>query len=116
AATAGSTTAGEVKTTSEVEESTQGTTREVVETTVEGNTLSPIRGNPTSLPNDKFPTELVAKIVIEILETTDNHSPKQVTLSVVACAPGVTVGTTEGTTREVVETTGETAPTVLTTG
>ncbi|CAF4978778.1 unnamed protein product, partial [Rotaria magnacalcarata] len=33
AATAGSTTAGEVKTTSEVEESTQGTTREVVETT-----------------------------------------------------------------------------------
>ncbi|CAF2101367.1 unnamed protein product, partial [Rotaria magnacalcarata] len=67
-------------------------------TTVEGETLSPIRGNPTSLPNHEFPTELVAKIVIEILETTDNHSPKQVTLSVVACAPGVTVGTTEGTT------------------
>ncbi|CAF1512402.1 unnamed protein product, partial [Adineta steineri] len=78
--------------------STNGAAIVVTLTTVEGETLSPIRGNPTSLPNDKFPTELVAKIVIEILETTDNHSPKQVTLSVVACAPGVTVGTTEGTT------------------
>ncbi|CAF1528646.1 unnamed protein product, partial [Adineta steineri] len=76
--------------------STNGAAIVVTLTTVEGETLSPIRGNPTSLPNDKFPTELVAKIVIEILETTDNHSPKQVTLSVVACAPGVTVGTTEG--------------------
>jgi hypothetical protein len=67
-------------------------------TTVEGETLSPIRGNPTHLPKNEFPTEHVAKIVIEIVETTDNESPKEVTLSVVACAPGVTVGTTERTT------------------
>jgi hypothetical protein len=65
-------------------------------TTVEGETLSPIRGKPTHLPKNEFPTEHVAKIVIEIVETTDKESPKEVTLSVVACAPGVTVGTTEG--------------------
>ncbi|CAF3477285.1 unnamed protein product [Rotaria socialis] len=67
----------------------------VILTTVEGKTLSPIRGHPTSLPNHEFPAELVTKIVIQIVETTDKHSPKQVTLSVVACAPRVTVGTTE---------------------
>ncbi|CAM4910131.1 unnamed protein product [Rotaria socialis] len=72
----------------------------VILTTVEGKTLSPIRGHPTSLPNHEFPAELVTKIVIQIVETTDNHSPKQVTLSVVACAPRVTVGTTEGTTTQ----------------
>ena len=65
-------------------------------TTDKGVTLAPITGKPTSLPKQKFPTDKVKKIVIEILATTDNESPKGVTLSVVACAPGITTATTKG--------------------
>jgi hypothetical protein len=65
-------------------------------TTDKGVTLTPITGKPTDLPKNQFPTEKVTKIVIEILQTTDNQSPKGVTLSVVACAPGITTGTTQG--------------------
>lgn len=67
-------------------------------TTVSGVTLSPIEGQPMNLPTDHFTTDEIAKIIIEFIDTSDKKSPRGVTLSVVACAPGVKTTTTEGNT------------------
>ncbi|CAF4193350.1 unnamed protein product, partial [Rotaria sp. Silwood2] len=67
-------------------------------TTILGNNVISIRGSPTALPIDEFPIEKVVKIIIELTSTSDNSSPKGVTLSIVACAPGTTTAMTEGTT------------------
>ncbi len=66
---------------------------EVTFITKSGVETTPIQGAPTSLPTNKFPAEKVVEIVIKITKTTDNDSPKDVTLSVIACAEG-TVSTT----------------------
>ncbi len=63
---------------------------EVVFTTKSGRGTTPIRGAPTSLPTNQFPIEEVVEIVIKVKKTTDDQSPKHVTLSVIACAEGVT--------------------------
>ena len=65
-------------------------------TTISGINTTPIRGNPTDLPRNEFPKENVVTITIELTSTSDNSSPKGVTLSVVACAPGKTTVVTEG--------------------
>jgi hypothetical protein len=69
---------------------------EVVFTTESGRGSSPIRGAPTSLPTKEFPTEKVTEIVIKVKKTTDNNAPKDVTLSVIACAEGVTTAVSAG--------------------
>lgn len=65
-------------------------------TTVSDITLPAIEGAPTDLPSDQFPTEKIDVILIEILSTFDNKAPRGVTISVVACAPGITTSTTKG--------------------
>ena len=55
---------------------------EVTFTTKSGKVTTPIRGSPTSLPTDKFPTEKVVKIVIQVTKTNNYQSPTDVTLSV----------------------------------
>jgi hypothetical protein len=69
---------------------------EVVFTTESRRGSSPIRGAPTSLPTKEFPTEKVTEIVIKVKKTTDNNGPKDVTLSVIACAEGVTTAVSAG--------------------
>jgi hypothetical protein len=69
---------------------------EVVFTTESSLESSPIRGAPTSLPTKEFPTEKVIEIVIKVKKTTDGNSPKDVTLSVIACAEGLTSTTRAG--------------------
>jgi hypothetical protein len=69
---------------------------EVVFTTKSGRQTTPIKGAPTSLPNDEFPTEKVVKIVVTITKTSDNKPPKDVTLSVIACAEGTVTTTPTG--------------------
>jgi hypothetical protein len=71
---------------------------EVTFTTTSGQETTPIRGSPTSLPTDKFPTEKVVEIVVKVTKTTDDESPKDVTLSVIACAEGTVTTTTTGNT------------------
>jgi hypothetical protein len=63
---------------------------EVTFITKSGVETTPIQGAPTSLPTNNFPTEKVVEIFIKITKTTDNDSPKHVTLSVIACAEGTT--------------------------
>ncbi|CAF3340323.1 unnamed protein product, partial [Rotaria sp. Silwood2] len=70
----------------------------VIFTTILGVVVGPILGSPTSLPADEFPTERVAKIIIDLTSTMQDSPPKGVTLSIVACAPGTTTAMTEGTT------------------
>ena len=65
-------------------------------TTKSGVDTQPVRGSPTALPTDHFPTENVVQIEIVFLQTTDNQPPKNVTLSVDACGPPTTAGITEG--------------------
>ena len=67
---------------------------EVIFTTESGRELAPIRGAPTSLPTDKFPAEKVSEIIVKVIKTTDGKAPQDVTLSVIACAEGVTTGRT----------------------
>ena len=67
---------------------------EVIFKTESGVQTAPIRGAPTSLPKDKFPTDKVSEIVIKVIKTTDDKAPEDVTLSIIACAEGVTTGTT----------------------
>ena len=69
---------------------------EVTFTTTSGQKTTPIQGAPTSLPTDKFPTEKVEEIVVKVTKTTDNKSPKDVTLSVIACAEGTVTSTSIG--------------------
>jgi hypothetical protein len=69
---------------------------EVVFTTESDRESSPIRGAPTSLPTKEFPTEKVIEIVIKVKKTTDGNAPKDVTLSVIACAEGTTTTRSTG--------------------
>jgi hypothetical protein len=69
---------------------------EVVFTTASGRGSTPIRGAPTSLPTNEFPTEKITEIVIKVKKTTDNNSPKDVTLSIIACAEGINTTTPAG--------------------
>ena len=68
-------------------------------TTEDGKQIGPVRGAPTSLPTEQFPKDKVGKLVIKVTETTDSQAPKNVTLSVTACAEGATPATTVGTTK-----------------
>jgi hypothetical protein len=49
-----------------------------------------VEGKADSLPKDQFPHDKVSQIVINVLNTTGNTSPKTVTLSVIGCAEGST--------------------------
>jgi hypothetical protein len=69
-------------------------------TTNTGYVTSPIQGSPKALPTSRFPSGKVSKIVIEFTKTEDNASPKDVTLSVIACAPAPTTVVTEGNFRK----------------
>jgi hypothetical protein len=69
---------------------------EVIFTTESGHETSPVRGAPTSLPTDEFPTEQVSEIIIKVIKTSDDSAPEDVTLSVITCAEGTTSGTSEG--------------------
>ncbi|CAF1077448.1 unnamed protein product [Adineta steineri] len=66
---------------------------EVVFKTISGSETTPIRGSPSNLPSNKFPTDHVVEITITITETSDEKAPKSVRLSIIACAPGVTPST-----------------------
>jgi len=59
---------------------------EVIFTTESGLTLTPIRGAPTSLSTNEFPTEKVREIIVIVKKTRDDEAPKNVTLSVITCA------------------------------
>ncbi len=80
---------------------------EVIFTTESGLTLTPIRGAPTSLSTNEFPTEKVREIVIKIVKTSTDNAPQDVTLSVIACAEGsvITSSSTSKATKSVTETT-----------
>ena len=69
---------------------------EVTFTTKSGKVTTPIRGSPTSLPTDKFPTEKVVEIVIQVTKTNNYQAPTDVTLSVIACAEGTVTTTPTG--------------------
>ena len=57
---------------------------------------STIRGSPTSLPKQNFPKDKVSEIIVVITNTTDDNYPEKVTLSIVACAEGITTATSAG--------------------
>jgi hypothetical protein len=59
---------------------------EIVFITESGTDTKTIQGMPTSLPTNEFPIERIGEILIKVLETTSSESPKQVKLSVIACA------------------------------
>ena len=63
---------------------------EVVFTKKSGGEPVRVRGAPTSLPTDKFPKGKVTKIVVNVIKTTDDKAPQDVTLSVIACAEAST--------------------------
>ena len=58
-------------------------------TTEAGRQTAPIRGEPTQLPTTEFPDEPISEILIKITETKNKEAPKDVTLSVIACAEGL---------------------------
>jgi hypothetical protein len=58
---------------------------EVIFVIESGFKTSPIRGSPIALPNDKFPTEKIRDIIINIIKTNDDDFPQDVTLSVIVC-------------------------------
>lgn len=62
-----------------------------------GATVS-IRGAPTALPADEFPTDKVKQIVIKFLNTVDDNAPQDVVLSIIACAEGSVITSTTSTT------------------
>ena len=61
-----------------------------------GATVS-IRGAPTGLPANEFPTDKVKQIVIKFLNTIDGNAPQDVVLSVIACAEGSVITSTTST-------------------
>ena len=72
---------------------------EVVFTTQYGDEKVVVRGAPTSLPKEQFPQGKVTEIVVKVTKTSDGKAPADVTLSVIACAEGITTGaTTQGKT------------------
>ena len=62
---------------------------EIVFTSKYGRESKPIRSAPESVPTDRFPRGKVSRIVIRVVETVNEERPKDVTLSVKACAEGV---------------------------
>ncbi len=58
---------------------------EVIFVIESGLKTSPIRGSPIALPNDEFPTEKILDITINIIKTTNDDLPENVTLSVIVC-------------------------------
>jgi hypothetical protein len=69
---------------------------EVIFTIKSGQETISIRGAPTSLPANQFPTEKVSEIIIKVNKTTDNNAPEEVTLSIIACAEGTPTTTPAG--------------------
>jgi len=67
---------------------------EVIFVIESGLKTSPIRGSPSALPNEKFPTEKVRDITINILKTNDTGLPQDVTLSVIVCGEDLPSTTT----------------------
>ena len=67
---------------------------EVVFTTESGDEEVVVRGAPTALPKEQFPREKVIEIVVKVTKTSDEKAPGDVTLSVIACAEGITTGAT----------------------
>jgi hypothetical protein len=67
---------------------------EVVFKPESGDNIVKVTGAPTSLPKDQFPTDKVSEIIIKVIKTSDGKAPEDVTLSIIACAEGVTPGTT----------------------
>lgn len=70
---------------------------EVVFVTQSGNQLAPIKGVPTELATDEFPTEKVREITVTLTKTKDAQSPQDVTMSVIACAEATTATVRPGT-------------------
>lgn len=71
---------------------------EVVFIVESGNKLPAIRGAPTALPTGQFPTEKVLDIIINIIKTTDNDAPQDVTLCVIVCGEDLSSTTAAPTT------------------
>ena len=67
---------------------------EIVFVPESGAATKSIKGKPTSLPIDEIPTERIGEIIIKIDQTSDGGSPKQVTLSILACAETFTKAST----------------------
>ena len=86
---------------------------EVIFVIESGVKLPAIRGSPTVLPYEQFPTEKVREILINVLKTTDNASPQDVTLCVIVCGEDIptTTSTTTITTSTVESTEGSTTAT-----
>ena len=70
---------------------------EVTFTTESGHPTTPVRGAPTSLSTNDFPTEKVTEITIKVIKTSDDNNPKDVTLSVIACTENSVVTSTTST-------------------
>ena len=68
----------------------------IVEFTTTIGSETTVQGSPTHLPTADFPTVTVKKIVIKVISTIDNQAPKDVTLSVIACAPDLTTTVSQG--------------------
>ena len=69
---------------------------EVTFVTESGVQTPPIRGSPTDLSKDQFPTEKVRDIIITILNTTDNAAPEDVVLSIIVCGEDLPATTVTG--------------------
>lgn len=67
---------------------------EIVFVPESGAETTSIKGKPTSLPINEIPTERIAEIIIKINQTSDDASPKQVKLSILACAETFTKAST----------------------
>ena len=72
---------------------------QVTFTLTSGVVTSPIQGSATKFPTEQFPTSEVSTIVIKVIKTVNGETPQTVTLSIIACAEGLTtIGTTSSTT------------------
>ena len=52
-----------------------------------------IRGSPTALPENEFPTEEVQSIIIKVIKTSDDLCARNVRLSVIVCSESLTTST-----------------------
>lgn len=69
---------------------------EITSTIESGHKTPPLRGAPGSFAARQFPAEKVSEIVLKVIETIDGDEPQDVTLSVIACAEGLTVSPSAG--------------------
>ena len=69
---------------------------EITFTTPSGRKISLISDSPTAIRRNQFPTEKVTTIVVKVIKTTNGDAPRDVTLSVIACAEGTTTVTSPG--------------------